>query len=347
MNGELIVLIGLPGSGKTEYAKRLIFAAESNGRKMYRVNWDELRKDLSHTGVFDRKREDAMKKISVQNTEIAINHGAFQDVVVDNTNLSESTRNMWRGVAQRLNLEYFEVGLNISTENCIRQDSQREGLAQVGRAVIERMALFANRIKFPAFVERGNLIVISGPPREIEKNIVLCDIDGTLSDLTERQAIIAPQACPRCDGLKVEYKADSGKQIKCKSCYGSGNKSKDWYNFYKRVSQDKPRQSIIDLINKFYRDGYIVCLTSGRPIKWAELETGKETVQWLKDVGVSYDHIFMRQSGDKRPDTEVKQEILNQLPKERIAYVFDDRDSVVKMWRSNGLTCLQVAEGNF
>ena len=47
MSGQLIVLIGLPGSGKTEYAKQWInHAAEELGRRVYRVSWDELRKIL-------------------------------------------------------------------------------------------------------------------------------------------------------------------------------------------------------------------------------------------------------------------------------------------------------------
>ena len=33
--------------------------------------------------------------------------------------------------------------------------------------------------------------------------------------------------------------------------------------------------------------------------------------------------------------------------KDRILCVFDDRDKVVKMWRDEGLTCMQVAEGAF
>ena len=52
----------------------------------------------------------------------------------------------------------------------------------------------------------------------------------------------------------------------------------------------------------------------------------------------------MRNSGDRRPDVEVKQEILDYLPKDRIRYVLDDRDQVVDMRRKNGLTCLQVAD---
>ena len=58
----------------------------------------------------------------------------------------------------------------------------------------------------------------------------------------------------------------------------------------------------------------------------------------------------MRKEYDFRPDHAIKLEMLETLkvyyncnPK----YVFDDRDSVVKMWRDQGLTCLQVAEGNF
>jgi hypothetical protein len=30
-----------------------------------------------------------------------------------------------------------------------------------------------------------------------------------------------------------------------------------------------------------------------------------------------------------------------------VQFVLDDRDQVVEMWRAMGLTCLQVAPGNF
>jgi hypothetical protein len=49
------------------------------------------------------------------------------------------------------------------------------------------------------------------------------------------------------------------------------------------------------------------------------------------------------------PDDQLKKRWLDQLfpKKEEILCVFDDRDKVVRMWRDNGLTCLQVGEGNF
>jgi len=33
--------------------------------------------------------------------------------------------------------------------------------------------------------------------------------------------------------------------------------------------------------------------------------------------------------------------------KSRLVAVFDDRDRVVKMWRDVGVTCFQVADGEF
>ncbi len=58
--------------------------------------------------------------------------------------------------------------------------------------------------------------------------------------------------------------------------------------------------------------------------------------------------LYMRAEGDKRNDTIVKYEILQELVKGYyIQYVLDDRSRVCQMWRESGLRCLQVAEGNF
>lgn len=337
MSGQLIVLIGLPGSSKTEYAKRAIADAEFVGRKMYRVSWDELRKELGHTGAFDRRREEEMKRVSVGRLTLEIQHGGYQDAIIDNTNLSDSTRNMWRGVAQRLGLTYIEHEIQIDVRIAVQRDEYRPGDAQVGRAVIERMALFADKIEFPWGLDLGR------------KNIVLVDVDGTLADNTHRAAEYrAPQKCGVCDGFKTVPILREGQiNAKCVSCHGTGLRKKNWYEFYKGVSGDAPKQAIVDLVATLRAKGYIICIVSGRPIKFLELEVGKQTVAWLKEHGVSYNHIFMRQSADKRDDTIVKKEILDKLPKDRVAYVLDDRSSVVKMWREAGLTCLQVAEGDF
>jgi hypothetical protein len=57
----------------------------------------------------------------------------------------------------------------------------------------------------------------------------------------------------------------------------------------------------------------------------------------------------MREDGDCRSDVEVKEEIYEKYLKGvvDIAFCIDDRQSVVDMWRSKGLVCLQCAKGDF
>ena len=38
---------------------------------------------------------------------------------------------------------------------------------------------------------------------------------------------------------------------------------------------------------------------------------------------------------------------LDDIGVDNVAMVFDDRNQVVDMWRQNGLTCFQVADGDF
>lgn len=75
------------------------------------------------------------------------------------------------------------------------------------------------------------------------------------------------------------------------------------------------------------------------------------TEEWLEEhFRYSY-HLMMRAEGDNRPDFVVKKEMLDRA---RMVYdivaVFDDRNQVVDMWRSEGVTCMQVCsreDGNF
>lgn len=72
-------------------------------------------------------------------------------------------------------------------------------------------------------------------------------------------------------------------------------------------------------------------------------------VKWLKDKGVIYDDIFMRQADDNRSDGIVKEEIFKTYiePLYEVEIVFDDRDRVIKKWRELGLKCFQVEPGAF
>jgi predicted kinase len=90
--------------------------------------------------------------------------------------------------------------------------------------------------------------------------------------------------------------------------------------------------------------GNAIVFVSGR-----EDKSKPQTLAWLEKHGISFDSLHMRKSGDMRKDSIVKQEIYEEfiLDKYNVAFVLDDRDQVVKVWRDLGLTCLQVDYGDF
>lgn len=121
---------------------------------------------------------------------------------------------------------------------------------------------------------------------------------------------------------------------------------------YTDVINDQPNFPIIGILNTH------VFLDNLNP-HWERtriiLMTGREetcredTEKWLDHNGVIFDELYMRPEGDRRKDYVVKQELYEQHIKKNLAvmFVLEDRNKAVKMWRYLGLTCLQVAEGNF
>jgi len=151
------------------------------------------------------------------------------------------------------------------------------------------------------------------------KNIIVCDLDGTLANCEHRVHHVR-------------------------------NKPKNWSAFYAGVREDEVNGAVLHVLDKFlcYEGGtYNVIFCSGRPERCRE-----DTIWWLREVAHIWHppvmQLLMRKDGDHRADYIVKQEILdNNIPKDRVLFVLDDRQQVVDMWRRNGLTCFQVAPGKF
>ena len=86
-------------------------------------------------------------------------------------------------------------------------------------------------------------------------------------------------------------------------------------------------------------------LLTGREEKYRD-----HTKMWLTGHNIThYSELFMRTTGDRRKDFIIKSEMYNKNIKDKydVLFVLEDRDQVVKMWREVGLTCLQVAYGDF
>lgn len=122
----------------------------------------------------------------------------------------------------------------------------------------------------------------------------------------------------------------------------------DWESFYKDCVNDKPIVPTIELLCALREHGAKIIFITGRPCKYMN-----ETIQWLQKYACeNVEGLFMRKNGDHRPDYIVKKEIYENCIKPNLKNdcvwgVFEDRKQCVDMWRRLGLTCYQVADGNY
>jgi len=331
---QVLLYSGLPASGKTKSA--LEWTAEDPDRRV-RINYDDLRLELFGANwKFNFKGESLMQDTARSRAIAALK--ASKSIVVDNTNLTPRSRNKWKSLAEANNALYVEQEFDTPVALCKTRDAERTGKARVGWAVIDWMALSNGYIDWE---DRVNY------PRDF----LIVDMDGTLTDCEWRRKFLEPKLTHKLDctavdsdGLFKNYSFIDNSTGRCKQC---GIKPrKNWGAFFRGVGEDPPVKAVLQLVKYLYHH-YDILIVSGRPID----QCGMATELWLREhllsQGIIPRHLFMRKSQDQRPDTEVKQEILDLLPKNRISYVLDDRDVVVKMWRDNGLTCLQVANGAF
>lgn len=143
------------------------------------------------------------------------------------------------------------------------------------------------------------------------KDIVIVDLDGTIALIEHRRHFVE-------DG------------------------NKQWDEFYDACDQDEPNLPVILILQRMKR-GHPIYIFSGR----SEAVRAK-TLDWLYSHRVPWDFLFMRPEGDFTPDEELKKGWLErERIKDRVLMVIDDRQKVVDMWRGMGLTCFQVAPGNF
>jgi len=154
--------------------------------------------------------------------------------------------------------------------------------------------------------------------------IVIFDLDGTLALIDNRRALagVTPGAPQKT------------------------NPQMNWDVFLdpKNIDLDQPNQPVIDMLNMIDNtDRYQIWILSGRSDR-----TQDATIDWLDKYGIRYDNLIMRPKKHHfMPDNDFKQMVLDDIGVDNVAMVFDDRQQVVDMWRSNGLTTFQVADGDF
>lgn len=179
---RVIIMRGLPGSGKSTYAKKLV---KDHPNVYKRINRDDLRAmfDQSH---FSKSNEKFVRQVRDMLIVKALEDG--KSVIVDDTNLSSKNENRIRQLVSDFIKEHgHEVKVEIkemdtSLADCIERDAKRE--KPVGAKVIRRM--------HQQFYAKDRAYRIQD---ETLPNAIICDLDGTLAILNGRD----PYHADNCD----------------------------------------------------------------------------------------------------------------------------------------------------
>lgn len=307
MPGTLWIPRGLPASGKTTWARDMLDGQAPGS--IVRLNRDDLRAMMLPAG-YRTPRHDAEERVStVQHGPIRDLLRADVDVIVDDTNLRlRFVRKLMQLAAQAgADWKFVDRFLEVPVSECVERDSLRAN--PVGQAVIQGM--------HDKFLSGGRTLHVP-----------------TLDDeaVTARRYVPPPTA-PRAVMVDIDGTVALHGD---RSPYDTS-----------RYHEDTVNRAVVDTVCMAFEAGHRIVFCSGRSEEFRDV-----TASWLSDhvlpVGAGWE-LHMRPAGDTRNDAVVKLELFDQHIRDRfdVRFVLDDRDRVVKAWRSVGLTVFQVAEGAF
>ena len=146
------------------------------------------------------------------------------------------------------------------------------------------------------------------------RNIVVFDMDGTLSDCSWRMDLV-----PEPGG--------------------------DWHPFQSAAKDDPPLLQVIAISGALQIAGMDIFICTGRSERYREL-----TEDWLARYCVPYRELLMRPDGDDRKTWIVKKDMIMceawcGIDPRRVVAVFDDDRRVIDMWREfhiAGLQCVAM-----
>ena len=287
---KIIILKGLPGSGKSTWAKEFV---RTN------ADWKRINKDDLRAMMDDSKWSGKREQYILATRDLLINRFLLDgyNVIVDDTNLNpkheEHIKEMAKTITEsgtpcEVEVKFFDTPIG----ECIKRDLNRP--KSVGEAVIRKMYNDYLKPKAELYLPDQNL------PRA-----VIFDIDGTLAHMNGRSPF-------------------------------------EW----DKVDEDVADTKMVDLLRLFKNDQYHeynIFIFTGRDEVCRE-----KTESWLYKHGIIYEELLMRPAGNTEKDAVIKKRMFELLSKQfRIEFIFDDRNQCVDLWRSLGLKCLQVADGDF
>ena len=281
-----------------------------NEDKLHRVivNGDSIRDSRGDYWV--PEQESYISKLEEHAVRAAIESGLSP--IIDATNLNPKTMQKWVDLALEYKVDLTTIECVVSYQEALTRDSNRE--RPVGKKVLRDFyKRYYPHLIAPMSDERHMLEWDAS-----KRKAIIVDVDGTLALRNNRSPFDYEKAC----GDNTDFRM-------CRII-----------------------KSLIES-DEMYE---VFFLTGREDIG----ECRRITAEWIHNhVYPKQGHngflpkdnwtLLMRSEGDHRSDEVVKKEIWEEKikPWYDVVAVFDDRDRVVKMWRNEGLLCLQPYYGDF
>lgn len=250
------------------------------------------------------------------------------DIIVDRMNFNKEQRSRYLSVAKANGYATKIVVLHESSATCLKRMAERKGHPTIQDDKSAKAALhtFMSKYERPTADEADEIEFVY--PKGDKPYCIGVDLDGTLCNIEHRLHFVR------------------------------GEGKKDWKSFLGNISGDSVNPWCESLINA-YKHGSLaqIVYCSGRGSEYRDV-----TKNWLKEnylfwqcnefdrIGTPiHENLYMRERGDHRADTVVKEILLDFEILTRFEPIFfvDDRPSVCRMWRSRGFKCLQIQEKEF
>lgn len=313
---KLILTRGIQGSGKSTWAKQW---CHEDPEHRVRFNNDDIRNMLGDYWV--PNRENLVKEL--KNTFAKASMLSGKDIIIDNMNLNPKEIEYWEGLVE-YNNDYYT--------------------GRRGENPPQYQAKYFYELEFKDFfipVEecirrdamRPNPIgekVIKATWRRYRDFIIQEDIKNMLKRNPKH-----------VDGgslaILVDMDATLCLNTSGRPFYGEGAAENMW--------SDTQIDGTCALVKAMYEKCKVFIVTGreGTP------EIIESTKKWLERHDIKVDELFFRPVGDYSPGPDCKRRIYeeNIKGKYNVQFVLDDSSKCVKMWREQGLICLQPNEGKF
>lgn len=275
------------------------------------VNRDAIRLMLGGYTVGSSAQEKMVTKVQ---------HQAIHDLLKSGIDVVSSDTNLEPKFMRELYRIAFSVGAPVSVwdmtdvplETVLYRNAFRDDKEPVPESVIRKMY---NRIKDKGYPLPLPDLDSAGKAPDFYvgdadlPEVDISDIDGTVAS---------------CEGVRSPYD-------------------------YSRVSFDRPRKSVIDVLHDRNKAGKGLIFMSGRP---DINNVRRDTEEWIRTyIRLPYETLLMRPADRQQiNDAIIKRDLFDDHIRGNynIGVVLDDRDRVVNMWRKQlGLDCLQVNYGDF